>query len=131
MPGAAVALLLVAAAYAGWGSGTAPFSVAADVAISVPSAAFVAAIVLQRRWPDFSPWKRLTPKRPVRDGGAAVWLVVVAVLVAIELASYFHGGPRSRYPTISSAEDALFHDRAARAAAWFVWLVVGGFLARR
>jgi hypothetical protein len=123
-------LLAVAAAYAAWASTTSPFTVPADVAVSVPSAAFAAVLVLQRRWPS-GPWRRLTPARPARDGSAVAWVAVIGLLVAIELASYFHGGPRSAYPTISSAQDALFHSQAARASAWLLWLVVGWFLARR
>ena len=123
-------LLVVAAAYAAWASTTSPFTTAADVAVSVPAASFASALVLQRRWPA-GPWRRLTPVRPVRGGTAGAWVVVVGLLVGMELASYFHGGPRAAYPTISSAQDALFHAQAARAAGWFVWLVVGGFLARR
>lgn len=59
------------------------------------------------------------------------WLVVIALLVAVELASYFHSGPRADYPTISSGLDALFGNRPAKAATFYVWLVVGWFLASR
>jgi len=123
-------LLLVAAAYAAWASSTSPFTVPADVAVSIPGATFVAALVLQRRWPD-GPWRRLPRARPPRVGGAAGWLVGIALLVGVELAAYFHGGPRASYPTISSAGHALFRWRAARAAGWFGWLGTGWFLARR
>lgn len=126
-----VAGLVVAAGFAAWASGTAAFSVPADVAVSVPSAVFAAALVLQARWPASGPWRRLTPNVPGATGSALPWLAVIGVLVAVELASYFHGGPRSEYPTISSLLDAMFHDRAAKAGVWFVWLTVGWYLARR
>lgn len=123
-------LVLLAAAYAAWASSTSPFTVPADVAVSVPGAAFLAAFVLQRRRPEW-PWRRLPRASPPREGGVAGWLAVIALLVGVELASYFHGGPRASYPTLSSAGDALFRWRPARAAGWLVWLGTGWFLVRR
>lgn len=128
---ASLCAVLAAASYAAWASGTTPFTPPADVAVSVPSAAFAAALVLQVRWPHAQPWRRLTDGVPAGTGRALPWLVVVAVLVGAELASYFHGGPRADYPTISSFLDTIFHDRAAKATVWFVWLTLGWYLARR
>lgn len=125
-----LAIFLLGAAYAAWASGVAPFSARSDAAVAAPSAIFVTAMVLQRRWPA-GPWRRLTALRPAAGGSSALWLAVIALLVAVELASYFHGGPRARYPTVSSAENALSHLRAARATIWLVWLAMGWYLARR
>ncbi|HTX62911.1 MAG TPA: hypothetical protein VMD28_04695 [Acidimicrobiales bacterium] len=129
---AAVGALAGAAIFAGVASGARPFTVPADVAVSVGSACFAGTLVIERLRPDAGPWRRLDPERPAGARGTWVpWLVVAVVLVCVELASYFHGGPRADYPTLSSGLDALFHYRGAKAAAWFVWLVAGGYLARR
>ena len=130
--GAATVALGAAAIFAGVASGARPFTVPADVAVSVPSALFVAALALERLRPRAGPWRRLDRARPEGGNGTAVpWLVVIAVLVGVELASYFHGGPRADYPTLSSMMDALFRHRAAKAAAWLAWLGTGWYLVRR
>jgi hypothetical protein len=129
----AVAVVSVAAAagYAGWASGTTPFTVAADVAVSIPSAGFAAAFVLQRRWPHAGPWRLLAADRPTGAGGALPWVLVFALLVGSELASYFAGGSRTVHPTLSSLEVAAFHYRAVKAAAFLVWTAIGVYLVRR
>ncbi len=131
-----VAAIVLAAAYSGWASGAPPFTTCADIAVSVPAALFAATLVLQRWWPTARPWRRIDPGRPATATptdarSAAPWIVVAAVLLAVELASYFHSGARSAYPTISSGLDALFHCRAAKALGWDAWLSAGWFLARR
>lgn len=123
-----------AALYAGLASGARTFTVPADVAVSIPGAVFLAALVAERIRPDRGPWRRIDPGRPpAREHGdtALPWLLVIALLVGVELASYFHGGPRSDYPTISYGLTTLFRSRAARAAGWFAWLTAGWYLARR
>lgn len=136
LQGSLVVAVVVAAAYSAWASGTPPFTIGADVAVSVPSALFAATLVLQWRWPSARPWRRIAPGRPATATAtdarsAAPWIVLAAVLLAVELASYFHGGARSAYPTISSGLDALFRSRAAKAVVWDAWLSAGWFLARR
>lgn len=123
--------LAAALAFAGWASGARPFTTLANIEIAIPSVLFLAALVLERRWPERGPWRRLPATRPESDGGAALWLVVIALLVAVELVNYFHGGPRADYPTVSSALNTLFANRAAKATGFFAWLVIGWFLARR
>jgi hypothetical protein len=124
--------LVLAAVVAGVASGARPFTEPADVAISIPSALLVGSVFAAWRWPQSGPWRRMDPSRPADGKGTAIpWLVVIALVVAVELASYFHSGPRADYPTISSGIDGLFRYRAAKAAGWFVWLAVGSFLARR
>jgi hypothetical protein len=126
-----LAALAAATLYAAIASGTTPFTVPADVAVSVPSALFVGTIVMERIRPERGPWRRIGGGRPARGGAAIPWLLVIGLLVAVELASYFHGGPRGDYPTISSGLDALFRDRAAKAAGWLGWLSAGWYFARR
>lgn len=126
-----VAALVATAAYAGIASGARPFTIPADVAVSVPSAAFAGVLLMERIRPGTGPWRRLAPPEPVRGGAALPWVAVILLLVGVELASYFHGGPRADYPTISYGLNTLFGPRAAKAAAWFGWLIAGWFLARR
>lgn len=126
-----VLTLAAAAAYSGLASGATPFTVPADIAVSVPSALFAGVLVMERLRPGGGPWRRIAVERPARGGSAVPWLLVVAVLIGVELASYFHGGPRTDYPTVSSGMNALFRYRAAKAAAWWLWLAVGWHLARR
>ncbi len=128
---AAIVALGAAIVYAGLASGARPFTVAAYAAVSLPSALFAATLVLERRWPGAGPWRRIDRTRPKGKGTAVPWLLVIALLVSVELASYFHGGSRADYPTISSGLEALFHYRAAKAAGWFAWLTAGWYLARR
>ncbi len=129
---ATVAALCAAAAFAAVASGAGTFTVAAYVAVSVPSFLFAGALVLQRARPGSGPWRRMDRARPARgDGTALPWLFVIALLVVVELVSYLHGGPRADYPTISYGLNGLFRFRPAKAAVWFLWLVVGWFLARR
>lgn len=130
------ALMVAAvAAYSAWGSGTRPFTDPADVAVAIPSAIFALGVVLRLRWPETGPWRRLPPDRPASRagglGGMAPWLAVVSIFVASELTSYFAGGSRAIHPTVSSGLDSLFHYQAAKAAAFFVWILVGWYFVRR
>ncbi|MDA8310897.1 MAG: hypothetical protein M0Z46_09840 [Actinomycetota bacterium] len=129
---AAVGALVGVAVFAGVASGAAPFTVPSDVAVALPSALFVGAIVMERLRPAAGPWRRMDATLPAGgEGTAAPWLVVIALVVAVELASYFHSGPRAHYPTLSYGMNVVFRYRAAKAAAWFTWLVVGWYLVRR
>ncbi len=129
---AAGALALVAAGiYAGAMSGVKPFTALAYVAVAAPSALCAAALVAQRLRPGAGPWRRMDPARPQGAGTGAPWLAVIGLIAAVELASYFHPGPRADYPTLSFGLDALFRHRALRAGGWFAWLVLGWYLARR
>lgn len=126
-----LAALGVAALYAGLVSGARPFTVPADVFVSVPSALFAGALLLERLRPGKGPWRRLDRASVEPRGSAVPWILVLALLAAVELASYLHPGPRADYPTLSSGLDALFRHRAASAAGWFAWLTVGWYLVRR
>lgn len=52
------------------------------------------------------------------------------MLVVTERASYLMGA-RAAHPTLSSITGTLFHVHAAKAAAFFGWLVVAWYLVRR
>ncbi|MGH8988852.1 MAG: hypothetical protein ACRDXC_09700 [Acidimicrobiales bacterium] len=130
--GAAAGCISLAALFAGFASGTSPFTIPADIAVSVPSALLVGSFVLGRVRPGAGPWRRMDRALPIAGHASAFpWLVLVAALAGAELASYFHGGPRSDYPTISSGLDALFRYRALKATAWLAWLGGGWYLVRR
>ena len=149
-----LAALAVTAAYAGWASGTVPFTAPADVAVSLPAAMMAAAYVarlaastrLRHRIPmaggvarrqgshaaSASASPPVTATVNVDDRGTVTpWLVLAGVVVAVELASYFHGGPRTLYPTISSSAESLFRQRAVKATALFGWLLGGWYVASR
>lgn len=130
-------VLVVAGAgtYAAWASGTAPFSSQAYAAVAVPAAGLGGLVVLRRRAgaprvraPSGIPAGRSADHVP--SATAVPWLALSAVVVAVELASYFHGGSRSSYPTISSGVEVLFRHRAVEAAAFFGWLAGGWWLVR-
>lgn len=126
----------VAAAYAGWASGTTPFTTPADVAVSIPSAVLFAGLLARWLAPAGGPWRPLpaVPEAAEPGGHRATlvpWLALLALLVAVELASYFHGGPRSLYPTISSSVEEIFRYRPVKAAAFFGWLAGGWYLVKR
>jgi hypothetical protein len=142
-----VVVVAVAAAYAGWASGTVPFTTASNVAVSLPSALLAGGLVARVVGGVSSPLA--VPKRPgarsgrlqrraIADGrhqesvdSAAPWVVLITVVVAVELASYFHGGSRSAYPTLSSLATDLFRHRPVKAAAFFAWLVGAWYLVAR
>lgn len=133
----ALTLTVVAAAvaYAGWASGARPFTTTADVTVSIPSALLAAGFVAGWLVPADAHWRRPAGSPPgrVEDHTASVapWLALVAVVAATELASYFHGGPRSLYPTISSAVEELFRHRPVKAAAFLGWLAGGWYVLTR
>lgn len=124
---------MLAAAFAGWASGTAPFGVAAYTAVSVPALLLVGALVGERLMPARGPWQvRPVPvEHPSEGRSSAVWIGLVALALAVELASYFHPGPRSLYPTFSSIADDVLAHRPLEAAAFLGWLVGGWYLVTR
>ncbi len=128
---ARVIALCAAALYAALASGVKPFTALAYAVVALPSVVCVGVLVLQRLVPDAGPWRRMDPARPASDGTWVPWLGAIVVLLAIELASYFHPGPRSDYPTLSFGLNVLLHPRAARAAGWLAWLALGWYLVRR
>lgn len=128
----ALTAVVGAAAYAGWMSGTVPFSVAAYSAVAVPSAVFLIGVVVTKVAPGRVAWALRRPPEIGRGGGgSAVWIGLIAVVVGVELASYFHGGPRADYPTLSSIAASAFRHRPVKATAVFAWLVGGWRLMTR
>jgi hypothetical protein len=121
--GVPTAVVAVAAlGYAWWVTGLEPFSALATVAVVGGGAA---ATVLGRL---------LLPPRPAVGGVAtvdlAVWAVVVAALVALQLAAWA-SEPRTDHPTLSSLADDALDPRPLRAAAVALWLAGAAWLGRR
>lgn len=125
----AVAVLL-AAVYAWFAAGTTPFTLPADVVTAVPVVGTATVYALQRFRSDGGPWRRLDAGRPPAGGTAVPWIVVVALLVGSELASYV-GGPRATHPTVSSLTDTIFQWQGAKAAFFFGWMYLSWYFVRR
>lgn len=111
-------LVAIAAAYAWWAAGLRPFT--APVLLVV-AATGVAAIVVGTR--------RRRPPTSHPDG-AVVWVVLLALLAAWELAAYVQA-PRADHPTLSSLANEVLDWRPLRALAFLGWVVLGVDLARR
>lgn len=111
-------LVAVTAAYAWWAAGLRPFTWPALLAVGVAWLAAIAAGARRRRAATSQP------------DGAVVWAVVLALLVAWELAAYLQA-PRADHPTLSSLGNEVLDWRPARAAAFLGWVLVGVDLARR
>jgi hypothetical protein len=119
-----VALIAVGAAYSLAAAATTPFTWPADVLTGVPIVAFGALAVA--RWP-------LRPRpRPLAGGPRTTvpWLVLLAAVVAWELANYLAAGARSEHPTLSSMADAVDAHFLSKALVFFGWLCLGALLLR-
>jgi hypothetical protein len=94
------------------------------VLTGLPIVAMGVLVVL--RWP----WH---PRPRSLEGGprsVAPWLVLLAAVVAWELANYLAGGTRSAHPTLSSMADALDARYLLKALLFFGWLCLGGLVVR-
>lgn len=129
MAAGAGVLLVMAAVYSWFASGTRPFTLAADLTTAVPLAGMATVYVLQRLRPR-GPWRRLSAEDPPAGGTAVPWLAVVALLVATECTAFF-GGPRPSHPTLSTLTDTIFQWHAAKAAVYFAWLWLCWYFVRR
>jgi hypothetical protein len=70
------------------------------------------------------------PTGESRIAAYAVWLVLIAVVVFVQVAM-FTSAPRATYPTLSSLADVVFAAWPVRAAAFGFWSWVGWYLVRR
>lgn len=110
-------------AYAWWSTGLRPFSWPALVAVE---AAGIGAMALGARRRGTSP----PPSWSLSDLRIVAWGALLAGLIGWELAAYVQA-PRAEHPTLSSIANAALQSHQARAAAFVVWLVLCGRLARR
>jgi hypothetical protein len=115
------ALVVGAAAYAGFLATTEPFTLTADIATAVPLAAGAVVTVHSLRSP--------TERRPFEWRAALPWLVLLGAVVAWELITFF-AVARATHPTLSSLYDTAARHEAAKAAVAFCWLLLGWELVR-
>jgi hypothetical protein len=120
-----VVWLVAGLAYAVGAATTTPFSTAANMMTAVPIVALVALAVA--RWP-------LRPRPEQRPTVAGhpyrAWLVLLALVVAMELFEYVARGSRATHPTLSSMADAVDRYRALKVVLFFGWLWLGAAIVR-
>lgn len=118
----AVLVGLVTLAYAWWATSLRPFTGAALAATSAAAAGAIAVGASLR--------PVAAPARGHGQRGATVWVAILVVVAAWELASFVQH-PRSQHPTLSSLADVALRVHVARAVALAAWLVVGVRVVRR
>jgi hypothetical protein len=116
-----VAAALLGAGYAGYASGTAPFTWAANVTFAVP----IILVVVGLGW-WWRRWARVPRTVPAHWWP---WLAALGALIVWELVNYLVL-PRAAHPTLSSLSDRAMQWRAAKAAFLFCWLWIGLALVR-
>jgi len=121
------ALLVAGAAYALGAAATTPFTWPADAVTALPIAAL--AVLVLARWP-LRPRSAVPPE--IRGGHPyRAWVVLLAAVVAWELAEYLARGNRGAHPTLSSMTDAVDRYDVLKALVFFGWLCLGGLIVRR
>jgi hypothetical protein len=116
-----VAAALLGASYAGYASGTTPFTWTANFMVAVPIVLVLAGLAVRwRRW--------ATVPRAVPEGWWP-WAAVLGAVLLWELVNYL-AVPRSTHPTLSSLSDRAMQWRAAKAALILCWLWIGVALVR-
>lgn len=114
-------LVAAAAAYSYGAAGATPFTWAAN---GVTAGAFAAmAVVLTRRV------VKPPPVRTVRPRQAVPLLLVLFLVLAFELATYFLND-RAAFPTLSSLYDEASRTRLVEAVFFFAWVLLGWELFR-
>lgn len=111
------AWVVAGATYCWVAAGIRPFTAPMEVAVGLAEA-MVAVAALRRRprdKPSAGGWTHRS------DRG---WLLLLGILGAWELASYFQT-PRSEHPTLSSMAGVLLANHAGRAALMAGWLLLG------
>lgn len=112
-----------------------PFTLPADVAVSVALLLAIAVVVsahrLSRRLPSLARRPHLsgasTPSGPLRW---LPWMAAVAAAASFEAYSVL-SLPRSEHPTLSSMLDAADRTYGGHAVAFACWLVLGWYLVTR
>jgi hypothetical protein len=100
-----------------------PFTQPENAAVALPALVVVA---VSWRRSDFGKGGGAGPLRPPA-AATAIWVLLLVVLTAWELAAYALS-PRHSHPTLSSISDSLMSVHVGRAAAFLGWLVVGWVL---
>jgi len=111
-------VVLGAAGYAAYLSGTLPFTLQADIAVALPLALVVAGTIAV--WPS---WQGVEVD-PMTVSAWAPWAVLLVSTVVWEVVNYLMA-PRSEHPTLSSVSDHAMSSRGGKAVFVFVWLIAG------
>jgi hypothetical protein len=109
---------------------TMPFTWAANVVTGVPIVVITASAIV--RWPARPDRSAVLvaedgpgPRHPYLG-----WVVLVAAVVAWELAEFLWPGSRNAHPTLSSMADAFDGHYAGKAVAFLAWLWLGAAIVR-
>ncbi|HVA73600.1 MAG TPA: hypothetical protein VNF71_03455 [Acidimicrobiales bacterium] len=126
------ALALVIAAFYSWAVATTePFTVTADVLVSVGFVLMGVPLAGRLRRRREGP-KTARPDK-YRTGKLTPWVVTIGVLAVVQLSVYFAGWSAGRhdYPTLSSLYDeATSRSETAKAVLVFLWMSLGWGLFR-
>ena len=106
-------------AFTWWATGLRPFT---GLAYAVVVGSGVAAMLWGGR-------HRRPPARSWPAGGLLVWVALLLVLAAWQMAAFVQH-PRYQHPTLSSLANVVLEPRPVRAAAVALWLVGAARLAR-
>jgi hypothetical protein len=117
------------------GSVEQPFTISADVTVSVALMTMVIVVIDQRKAvPRIARLSRAASRNGLdhRTGGWAIspWAAVVSAAVSWEMFSLL-STPRISHPTLSSLLSSLDASVPGRALAIFAWMVLGGYLVTR
>lgn len=112
--------IIASLGYAAVAGRFATFTRPAEVATFLPGAAVMTIALIRPSHPP------VTPNR----SAWIVWLAILALATAVELAALF-GGADHAHPTISDLVNPWIDHRWSRAGAFALWLGAGGWLLRR
>ena len=121
--GSTLRILLVATgvvAYGYWATGQTPFGVSDYVAVGIPIALAVAAVLI---WPS-----RSAPRRSEsfgRLGSAWPWLLIAGLMLGLEVVGLALGGRSATFPTLSTVVDHALAWHLARLLLFAAWLLIG------
>lgn len=120
-------LVVLAALYAWFATGVAPFTVGAYVLVAVPSL-FVLALYARdeaRSSRGDHERRRGSPLGPTSRTDVVPWLAVLALALGLEAFSLALGGRSARVPTLSTTLDHLLVTHGLRGVLFLLWLAVG------
>jgi hypothetical protein len=112
--------------YSWLAAGFRPFSWPENLAVAMP--ALLVLVVVGRSWGGLPTRQAPDPEHSgARRKTGAVWIGLVAVLVAWELTAYF-SSPRRDHPTLSTIADDIMSSHPGRTVMFALWLVLGWLL---
>lgn len=123
------AIIAGALVYSWFAAGFRPFTWPENLAVAI--VVLLGLVVVARWWG----WSRRVEHPESERAGArrfagAVWVGLVAVLVAWELTAYF-SSPRHDHPTLSTIADDIMSSHPGRTVMFGLWLALGWLLFAR